>query len=78
MCTDLFVVGKSSTVQMTVIFTSSSDLDVIQNNLIQDLTNLSRWFRDNKLIIDMKKGKIVILFGTGKRLNLFHVSQFTL
>ena len=52
---------------MTVIFKSSSDLDVIQNNLIQDLTNLSRWFRDNKLII-----------GTGKRLNLFHVSQFTL
>ena len=65
MCTDLFVVEKSSPVQMTVIFTSSSDLDVIQNNLIQDLTNLSRWFRDNKLI-DLR-GKIVILFGTGKR-----------
>ena len=76
MCTDLFVVGKSSPVQMTVIFTSSGDLHVIQNNLIQDLTNLSRWFRDNKLI-DLK-GKIVMLFGTGKRFNLFHVVQFTL
>ena len=61
------------------IFKSSSDLDVIQNNLTQDLNNLACWFRDNELIINLKKGKTeVMLFGTGKRLNLFHGSQLKL
>ena len=55
----------------TVIFTSSSDIDVIQGNLSQDLDNLSNWFRQNELIFNLKKGKSeVMLFGTGKRLNL--------
>ena len=63
----------------TVISTSSSELDVIQNNLIQDLNNLSSWFRDNELIINLKKGKTeVMLFGTVKRLNQLHESQLTL
>ena len=57
----------------TVIFTSSSDLDVIHNNLTQDLNILSSWFRDNELITNLKKLKTeVMLFCTGKRLNLFH------
>jgi len=56
----------------TVIFTSSSDIDAIQSSLSQDLDNLSNWFRDNELIFNLKKGKSeVMLFGTGKRLNLF-------
>ena len=56
----------------TVIFTSSSDIDMIQSNLSQDLDNLSNCFRDNELIFNLKKGKSeVMLFGTGKRLNLF-------
>ena len=63
----------------TVVFTSSSDLDVIQNNLTQDLNNLSSWFRDNEFIINLKKVKTeVMLFGTGKRLHLFHGSQIKL
>ena len=44
---------------------------MIQSNLSEDLDNLSNWFRDNELIFNLKKGKSeVMLFGTGKRLNL--------
>lgn len=63
----------------TVIFTSSSDIDVIQSNLFQELDNLSTWFRDNELIFNLKKGKSeVMLFGTGKRLNLLQGCQVKL
>ena len=63
----------------TVISTSSSDIDVIQSNLSQDLDNLSNWFRDNELIFNLKKGKSeVMLFGTGKRLNLLQGCQVKL
>ena len=62
-----------------VIFTSSSDIDVIQNDLTQDLDDLSAWFRDNELIFNLKKGKCeVMLFGTGKRLNLLQGCQIKL
>ena len=62
-----------------VIFTSSSDIDVIQNDLTQDLDDLSAWFRDNELIFNLKKGKSeVMLFGTGKRLNLLQGCQIKL
>ena len=37
----------------TVICTSSSDINVIQSNLSQDLDNLSNWFRDNELIFNL-------------------------
>ena len=53
----------------TVIFISSSNFDEMQDNLTSDLNNLSNWFRDNELIM---------LFGTGKRLNPFRGSQLTL
>ena len=60
----------------TVIFTSSRDIDVIQSNLSQNLDYLSYWFRDNKLLFSLKMGKSeVMLFGTGKRLNLFQGCQ---
>ena len=52
---------------------------MIQSNLSQDLDNLSNWFRDNELIFNLKKGKSeVVLFGTGKRLNLFRGCQVKL
>ena len=41
----------------TVIFTSSNDIDAIQDSLSQDLENLSNWFCDNELIFSLKKGK---------------------
>ena len=60
----------------TVIFTSSNDIDAIQDSLSQDLDNLSNWFRDNELFFNLKKGKTeVMLFGTGKRLNLLQGSR---
>ena len=63
----------------TVISTSSSDIDVIQSNFSQDLDNLSNGFRDNELIFNLKKGKSeVMLFGTGKRLNLLQSCQVKL
>ncbi len=56
----------------TVIFTSSKDLDAIQHNLGEDIKSLADWFRDNELIMNLKKGKTeVMLFGTAKRLNGF-------
>ena len=59
----------------TVIFISSSE----QSNLSQDVDNLSYWFRDNELIFNLKKGTLeVMLFGTGKRLNLFQDCQVKL
>ena len=52
---------------------------MIQSNLSQDLDNLSNWFRDNELIFNLKKGKSeVMLFGTGKRLNLLQGCQVKL
>ena len=39
----------------TVILTSSSDIDVIQSSLSQDLDNLSNWFRDNELILSEER-----------------------
>lgn len=52
----------------SVIFTSSKDLDNIEHNLSEDINSLASWFRDNELIINLKKGKTeVILFGTAKR-----------
>ena len=63
----------------TVIFTFSNDIDAIQCSLSQDLDNLSNWFRDNELIFNLKKGKSeVMLFGTGKRLNLLQGCQVKL
>lgn len=56
-------------------YTSSSDIDEIQSKLSKDLRNLllSNWFRVNELILNLKKGKYeVMLFGNGKRLNVFH------
>ena len=63
----------------TVIFTSASDLDAIQSSLSEDINRRSSWFRENELIINLKKGKTeVMLFGTAKRLSLFHGRQLNL
>ena len=63
----------------TVIFTSSKDLDAIQHNLSEDISSLASWFRDNDLIINLRKGKSeVMLFGTAKRLNGFDGNELNL
>ena len=63
----------------SVIFTSSKDLDAIQHNLSEDINSLASWFRDNELIINLKKGKTeVMLFGTAKRLSGFDGKELNL
>ena len=63
----------------TVIFTSSKVLDAIQHNLSEDINSLASWFRDNELIINLKKGKTeVMLFGTAKRLSGFDGKELNL
>ena len=41
----------------TVIFTAAKDLESIQRHLSEDCHNLSSWFRDNELVLNLKKGK---------------------
>ena len=41
----------------TVIFTSSSEVSVIESNLNHDINTLASWLRRNELIINLKKGK---------------------
>ena len=63
----------------SVIFTSSKDLDAIQHNLSEDINSLASWFRDNELIINLKKGKTeVMLFGTAKRVSGFDGKELNL
>ena len=58
---------------------SSSDIDAIQSSLSQHLDNPSNWFRVDELIFNLKKGKSeVLLFVTGKRLDLFQDCQVKL
>lgn len=49
---------------------SHKDIEVIENNLLDDLANITSWLQQNQLIINMKKGKTEsMLFGTRKRLS---------
>ena len=41
----------------TVILTAAKDLESIQRHLSQDCHNLSSWFRDSELVLNLKKGK---------------------
>jgi len=54
----------------TIIFTSSSNFDVIERSLNDDINNLATWFCKNELIINLKKGKSeAMIFGTAQRLS---------
>ena len=53
----------------SVIYTSSKNVDTIQLRLSEDMNNLCDWFKDNELIINIKKEKTeTMLFGTSKRI----------
>ena len=49
----------------SVIFTSSKDLDAIQHNLSED-NSLTSWFRNDDLIINLKKRKFFLLRNSKK------------
>ena len=70
---DLFRSVKNCSIQMyaddTVIYTSDSDISVIEQTLTSEMNNISRWLDKNRLITNLTKGKTEsLLFGTAKRL----------
>ena len=53
-----------------IIYYSNKDLDIIQETLNIELQNIAKYFRNNELIINLKKGKTeAILFGTARKCN---------
>ena len=53
-----------------VIYRSNSSIEKIENDLNNDLEKVSLWFKNNSLVLNMKKGKTeFILFGTSKKLS---------
>jgi hypothetical protein len=55
----------------TVVYFSGKDVEAIEGALSQDLEEITRFFYQNELVINLKKGKTeIMLFGTGKRLSL--------
>ena len=54
----------------TVIYTSHSNIGVIEQTFTPEMNNVSKWLDKNRLIINLKKGKTEsLLFGTAKRLS---------
>ena len=52
----------------TVLYVPGKDPKVISYKLAEDLNKLAKWFTDNELIINLKKGKReALLFGTPQR-----------
>ena len=53
----------------TVIFCGNGRLPTIKHQLDEHLKNLSRWFEENELLINLKSGKTkLLLFGTSRRI----------
>ena len=51
----------------TVIFCENGRLPAIEHRLDEDLKNLSRWFEENELLINLKPCKTeLLLFGTSQ------------
>lgn len=60
----------------TVIYYPDKNISDIEQKLKADFSKLISWFRDNQLIINMKKGKTeCMLFGTEQRLNKLSDNQ---
>ena len=52
-----------------IIYTSYSNFHVIEKILTTEIKGISEWMNENRLIINLKKGKTeFMLFGTAKRL----------
>ena len=55
----------------TVIYLADKDLKNVQLRLTEDMGLISKWLKENELIINMEKGKTeALLFGTAKRLSM--------
>ena len=63
----------------TVIYYSHKNIEQIEEKLQVDFTNITSWFEDNQLVINLKKGKTeAMLFGTEKRLSNLNNQQINL
>ena len=52
----------------TVIYTTSQTITEIERALTNEMENISKWLDNNRLLINLKKGKTeAMLFGTAKR-----------
>ena len=53
----------------TVLPVASNNIEIIESHLSDDLNLLAAWFKENELILNLKKGKTeAMIFGTAKRL----------
>ena len=71
---DLTKVVKECNIQMyaddTVIYVSHKNISVVEEALTTDMANIAKWLENNRLIINLKRGKTeTMLFGTAKRLH---------
>ena len=55
----------------TVVYYSGKTSEEIIKILNDDLQELGKWFKENNLVINMKKGKTeFVLYGTAKRISM--------
>ena len=71
---DLTKVVKACNIQMyaddTVIYVSQKSISEVEKALTSDMANIAKWLENNRLIINLKKGKTeAMVFGTAKRLH---------
>ena len=55
----------------TCLFTSSPDPGEIERKLNEDILSLSKWLKDNKLMVNPKKCEVMFI-GTHQRLKIKH------
>ena len=55
----------------TCLFTSSTDPGEIERKLNEDILSLSKWLKDNKLMVNSKKCEVMFI-GTHQRLKIKH------
>ena len=49
---------------------SHKNVNVIEETLTAEMSNIAKWLDNNRLIINLKRGETEsVLFGTGKRLH---------
>ena len=54
----------------TVVYVAHQNLETINETLNNELCKLQAYFRNNELVLNLKKGKTeTVLFGTAKRLS---------
>ena len=61
----------------TVIYASHKSISEVEKAWTSDMANIAEWLQDNRLIINLKKGKTeAMLFGTAKRLHSINDLKF--